>query len=155
MSAGPRTSRATRQSRRTPNRLAFYFERSPASAFRLMLELDAVFDRIRESPTQFLLVEGSVRRALLGKFPYTIYDVLDGDTVTSKPARANHAVGVSNALSTPSVAGALRSVEKQDLPRPTVAHRNFPGKSHPLRRLCRSAEWRYTPNHQRPPGNPS
>jgi plasmid stabilization system protein ParE len=39
----------------------------------LLVELDAVFDRIREAPDQFPLVEGTVRRALLHKFPYSVY----------------------------------------------------------------------------------
>jgi plasmid stabilization system protein ParE len=62
--------------------IAFYFERNPSIAIRLMMDVDAAIVRIRESPTQFPFVEESARRVLLRKFPFTIYYILDGATVT-------------------------------------------------------------------------
>ena len=40
---------------------------------RFIAELGHIFDRVSENPMQFPLVEQSVRRALLAKFPYSVY----------------------------------------------------------------------------------
>ncbi len=59
--------------------LAWYHDQDHRLVARLLGELDAVFDRIREAPDQFPFVEGTVRRALLHKFPYSVYYVADAD----------------------------------------------------------------------------
>jgi plasmid stabilization system protein ParE len=40
---------------------------------RFIAELGQVFERVSENPMQFPLVEEWVRRALLAKFPYSVY----------------------------------------------------------------------------------
>ena len=40
---------------------------------RFLAELDNVFDRIREHPQQFPIIEHEVRRALLRRYPYAVY----------------------------------------------------------------------------------
>lgn len=59
--------------------LGWYSQRDPTIAGRLMVELDIVFDRIGDNPTQFPVVDDGVRRALLQKFPYSVYFVVAGD----------------------------------------------------------------------------
>ena len=59
--------------------LAWYHERDPRLVSRLLAELDVVFDRICQNPSQFPAVAESVQRALLRKFPYSAYFVLVGD----------------------------------------------------------------------------
>jgi plasmid stabilization system protein ParE len=60
----------------------YYFARGPQLAFRLLAELDVAFDRIRENPRQFAFVEEPVRRVLLRRFPYSIYYVVEDETVS-------------------------------------------------------------------------
>jgi plasmid stabilization system protein ParE len=59
--------------------VAWYYERDPVLAQRLLVELDVVFGRIRQNPSQFPVVADPVRRALLRKFPYSVYFVAVGD----------------------------------------------------------------------------
>jgi hypothetical protein len=48
--------------------LAWYRERDAGLVQRLVGELDVIFDRICENPSQFPFVAESVQRALLHKF---------------------------------------------------------------------------------------
>jgi len=48
---------------------------------RFMTELDRVLQRIRETPLQFPEVDEGVRRALLRRFPYGVYFLLDSASV--------------------------------------------------------------------------
>jgi len=59
--------------------LAWYAQRGAALSQRLLDELDVVFERISENPGQFPLVADSVQRALIRKFPYSVYFVVSGD----------------------------------------------------------------------------
>ena len=61
--------------------LLWYEDQGPGLSDRLDAELNGLFDRIIRSPLQFPEVEQDVRRGLLGKFPYAIYFLLEGDTV--------------------------------------------------------------------------
>jgi plasmid stabilization system protein ParE len=56
--------------------VGWYHSRDPALAERLFLELDVVFERISQNPSQFPSVADLVQRALLRKFPYSVaFDV--------------------------------------------------------------------------------
>lgn len=46
-----------------------------------LIELDALMDRIAESPSQFPEIKQDVRRALLRKFPYSVYFKVGDETV--------------------------------------------------------------------------
>jgi plasmid stabilization system protein ParE len=59
--------------------LSWYHQRDPNVAQRFIAELDVVFDRIRENPAQFPPVVEPVHRALLRKFPYSVYFTVGGD----------------------------------------------------------------------------
>jgi plasmid stabilization system protein ParE len=51
----------------------WYAERDPILPARFIAELGHIFERVGENPMQFPLVEQSVHRALLAKFPYSVY----------------------------------------------------------------------------------
>ena len=59
--------------------LAWYHQRDPAVGERFLLELDVIFGRLSDNPLQFPIVQDPVRRALVHKFPYSVYFVLAGD----------------------------------------------------------------------------
>ena len=59
--------------------LSWYYRRDPNVAQRLLAELDSVFDRIRENPAQFPVVAEPIQRALLRKFPYSVYFIVAGN----------------------------------------------------------------------------
>jgi plasmid stabilization system protein ParE len=59
--------------------LSWYHQRDPNVAQRLFLEFDVVFDRIRKNPAQFPIVAEPVQRALLRRFPYSVYFIVGGD----------------------------------------------------------------------------
>ena len=52
------------------NAISWYGEERPALALAFVQSLDTVIARIRETPMQFPVVRGHIRRALLGRFPY-------------------------------------------------------------------------------------
>jgi plasmid stabilization system protein ParE len=58
---------------------SWHYQRDPAVARRLFAELDAAFERIRQNPAQFPVVVEPIQRALLRKFPYTVYFIVGGD----------------------------------------------------------------------------
>ena len=59
--------------------LSWYYQRDPTVAQRLFAELDVVFERIRQNPGQFPVVVEPIQRALLRKFPYSVYFIVGGD----------------------------------------------------------------------------
>ena len=59
--------------------LAWYDEQTAGLAQQLLAELDAVFARISENPAQFAFVKEPIRRALLRRFPYSVYYLVDGE----------------------------------------------------------------------------
>jgi plasmid stabilization system protein ParE len=59
--------------------LGLYRERDPRLAHRFLLELDVVFDRISQNPRRFPTVGDPVQRALLRKFPFSVYFVCAGE----------------------------------------------------------------------------
>jgi len=60
----------------------WYQQIEPNLASRFMVESRAKLTRIAQFPYQFPLVNGTVRRALLKRFPYGIYYSLDHDEVS-------------------------------------------------------------------------
>jgi plasmid stabilization system protein ParE len=59
--------------------LAWYRSYDPALPERFLAELDAVFDRISQNPNQFPIVVEPIQRALLRKFPYSVYFIVGGN----------------------------------------------------------------------------
>ncbi len=57
----------------------WYEDQQSGLGVRFLAELDLVFGRIEENPLQFPLLEGEVRRAILGRFPYGIYFLTESD----------------------------------------------------------------------------
>jgi plasmid stabilization system protein ParE len=55
------------------NAISWYGDKRPALALAFAESLDAVIARIRETPMQFPIVRGEIRRALLGRFPYGVF----------------------------------------------------------------------------------
>jgi plasmid stabilization system protein ParE len=60
----------------------WYQQRDPKLAFRFMLEVLAIRRRISQYPYQFPLINGTVRRALLNGFPYSVYYSLDNRAIS-------------------------------------------------------------------------
>lgn len=52
---------------------AWYQQQSPLAARQLLETLNHTLVRIADFPNAFPQVEGHTRRAILGRFPYTIY----------------------------------------------------------------------------------
>ena len=55
----------------------WYGEHDAILPARFIDELSRIFERIGENPMQFPIVEQVVRRALLRKFPYSVYFTTD------------------------------------------------------------------------------
>ncbi len=56
---------------------AFWYERKREGlGAEFTLELDALYDRIGQSPRQFPEIGDGARRALLRRFPYAVYFVI-------------------------------------------------------------------------------
>ena len=53
--------------------VAWYEERRTGLGAEFLIELDAVMERMTQSPLQFPQVKNDVRRSLLHRFPYSIY----------------------------------------------------------------------------------
>lgn len=47
-----------------------------------LAELRTAFVRIEQAPLQFPLVSGEIRRAILHRFPFGVFFVIDGDVAT-------------------------------------------------------------------------
>jgi len=61
---------------------ALWYERQrPGLGSRFPVELGAVLHRIREAPLQFPRVSATVRRAMLGRFPYAVYFVIEEEVI--------------------------------------------------------------------------
>ena len=58
----------------------WYEGESPGLGRRFRAAVDAVTDRMSANPLQFPMVYKSVRRALLRRFPYSLFFVIEDDT---------------------------------------------------------------------------
>jgi len=53
--------------------VAWYEEQRPGLGVDFLIELDAVMQRMIQAPVQFPQIKAGVRRALLRRFPYSVY----------------------------------------------------------------------------------
>ena len=60
----------------------WYEDREPGLGRRFLREVRASLERIADNRLTFPIIEQDVRRALLHKFPYSIYFVSDRDAVS-------------------------------------------------------------------------
>jgi plasmid stabilization system protein ParE len=60
----------------------WYEEQQNGLGMRFLDELDLVFRRIKENPRQFPRVEAEIHRALLHRFPYGVYFLVESEEVT-------------------------------------------------------------------------
>ncbi|MEQ1897470.1 MAG: type II toxin-antitoxin system RelE/ParE family toxin [Vicinamibacterales bacterium] len=61
---------------------AWYEGEQPDLGLRFLREVSAAFQRIESGPLQFPLVFADVRRAILHRFPFGVFFVLEGDAAT-------------------------------------------------------------------------
>lgn len=59
----------------------WYEEQRPGLGNEVLQELDSVIQRVVQSPFQFPLIQNEVRRALLRRFPYSVYFRVSDETV--------------------------------------------------------------------------
>ena len=59
----------------------WYEGESPGLGRRFREEVGVIIERISSAPLQFPTVYQSVRRALLRRFPYMLFFMVDGDTL--------------------------------------------------------------------------
>jgi toxin ParE1/3/4 len=59
--------------------LAWYHSRDPSLVRRFLDELDAVFNRIAQNPSQFPSVVDPIQRARFRRFPYAVFFIVVGD----------------------------------------------------------------------------
>lgn len=59
----------------------WYAERSDTAAPRFMVRLESAFERIDRAPQEFPVVHRDVRRALLARFPYAIFFVIEPSAI--------------------------------------------------------------------------
>lgn len=72
----------SREAERDIEEGAFWYEQQRAGlGVEFVLELDVVLERVETVPRQFPEIEPRVRRALLRRFPYAVYFVIDEEAV--------------------------------------------------------------------------
>lgn len=59
--------------------MTWYHPRNPALVPRFLAELDWIFDRISQNPVQFPVEADPIQRALLRKFPFSVFFIVEGD----------------------------------------------------------------------------
>ena len=59
--------------------LTWYHPRNAALVPRFLAELDSIFDRISQNPAQFPVEVDPIQRALLHKFPFSVFFIVEGD----------------------------------------------------------------------------
>jgi plasmid stabilization system protein ParE len=72
----------SREAERDIEEAAFWYEQQRQGlGVEFVLDLDSVLERVETAPLQFPEIEPRVRRALLRRFPYAIYFVLDEQSI--------------------------------------------------------------------------
>ena len=61
---------------------AWYEEQEPGLGLQFLDEVDAALKAIREHPELFAVLQGTVRRSILNRFPFGIHYVHRGDTIS-------------------------------------------------------------------------
>lgn len=62
--------------------MQWYRDQRPGLEDEFFLAFDAGLSKVRRAPQSFPFVHEDIRRALLRRFPYGIYYLLEGETVT-------------------------------------------------------------------------
>jgi plasmid stabilization system protein ParE len=71
-----------REAERDIEAATFWYEQQREGlGVEFVLELDAVLERVAAGPWQFPEIEPRVHRALLGRFPYAVYFLIEEDSV--------------------------------------------------------------------------
>ena len=60
----------------------WYEGERPELGLRFLREVSAAFQRIEDGPLQFPTVFANIRRAILHRFPFGVFFVLEGDVAT-------------------------------------------------------------------------
>lgn len=72
----------SREAERDIEEGAFWYERQREGlGVEFVLELDAILERVQTAPWQFPEIEPRVHRALLRRFPYAVYFVIEEGSV--------------------------------------------------------------------------
>ena len=74
----------------------WYEGRRPGLGAEFRAALEETIDRIADNPTQFRLVRGETRRAILNRFPYAVYLRPAATTSSSWPSTADSTRGDGN-----------------------------------------------------------
>jgi plasmid stabilization system protein ParE len=61
--------------------VAWYEDQRIGLGGEFLIELDAVMQRMVQTPLQFPIVKDNVRRALLHRFPYSVYFLVSNEMV--------------------------------------------------------------------------
>ena len=61
--------------------VAWYEEQRAGLGGEFLIELDAVMQRVAQTPLQFPQIKHGVRRALLNRFPYSVYFLASDEMV--------------------------------------------------------------------------
>ena len=61
--------------------LAWYENERPGLAIEFLGELRATFDRLADGPFKYQHLRSGVRRALLKRFPYAVFFIVEDDVV--------------------------------------------------------------------------
>jgi plasmid stabilization system protein ParE len=72
----------------------WYQQIDPDVAFRFLLKTGATIDRIRRYPYSFQRVKGVFRRAVLHRFPYSIFFVLKNELAIIMAVRHQRQSGI-------------------------------------------------------------
>ena len=59
----------------------WYENERPGLGLEFLDELRATYNRIADGPLKYQELRGSIRRALLRRFPYAVYFAIEGDVV--------------------------------------------------------------------------
>ena len=59
----------------------WYENERPGLGVEFLDELRATYNRIADRPLKYQELRGSIRRALLGRFPYAVYFAIEADIV--------------------------------------------------------------------------
>ena len=61
--------------------VAWYEERRPGLGLELLLSVEASLEAIRSRPDSFPVMHGAVRRALLRRFPYGVFYLVEREAI--------------------------------------------------------------------------
>jgi len=61
---------------------AWYEDRKPGLGAQFLQAVESCLETIRRYPLAYAKVEGEVRRALLKRFPYGIFYIVDGERIS-------------------------------------------------------------------------